>query len=106
MTDELKNSLLKENIQCIDECDGKFIFFRGGTLHTVPGQEINYRSLFSREIAVGSILILKSKENEKLKTLIFVCCNASQAKIPKEVSIKNNLFWTEITPYEHYISPN
>lgn len=34
MTNELKNSLLEENIQCMDECDGKFIFFRGGTVHT------------------------------------------------------------------------
>lgn len=90
----------------MDECDGKFIFFRGGTAHTVPGQTLNYRSLFFREIAVGSILILKVKENGNFKTLVFVCCNASQSRLPTEVSKKNNLFWTEITPYEHYISPN
>ena len=106
MTNELKNSLLKENIQCIDECDGKFIFFRAGTVNTVSGQTLIYRSLFSREIAVGSILMLKSNENGNLKTLVFVCCNASQSNIPTAVTKKNNLFWIEITPYVHYISPD
>lgn len=27
MTEELKNALLKSNIQCINEYDGKFVFF-------------------------------------------------------------------------------
>lgn len=106
MTDELQNSLLKENIQCIDECDGKFIFFRAGTVNTVSGQTLKYSSLFAREIPVGSILILKSFEDGNLKVLVFVCCNASQPNIPTGTSIKNNLFWVEITPYVHYISPN
>lgn len=105
MTNELQNSLLKENIQCIDECNGKFIFFRAGTVNTVSGQTLKYSSLFSREIPVGSILILKSLENGSLKALVFVCCNASQLSIPADISIKNNLFWVEITPYVHYISP-
>lgn len=105
MTNELQNSLLKENIQCIDECDGKYIFFRAGTVNTVSGQTLNYSSLFAREIPVGSILIVKSHENGNLKLLVFVCCNASQSNIPTGISKKNNLFWVEMTPYVHYISP-
>lgn len=27
MTDKLKNDLLKSNIQCINEFDGKFVFY-------------------------------------------------------------------------------
>lgn len=106
MTNELQNSLLNENIQCIDECDGKFIFFRAGTVNTVTGQTLIYSSLFAREIPVGSILLVKSLENGNLKVLVFVCCNASQSNIPAGITIKNNLFWVEITPYVHYISPN
>lgn len=104
MTDALKNALLKDNIQCIDNVDGKFVFLRAGTSTITSGQSLKISSLFSTEIPVGSILIVKASENAVLKTLVFVCCNASQADISLNI-IKNNLFWFEITASHHYISP-
>ena len=51
MTHELKNALLENNIQCINEYDGKFVF-----LYTkLAGLgSLRLPCLFSREIAVGS----------------------------------------------------
>lgn len=101
MTNELKNDLLNNNIQCISENDGKFVFVlgvikdfsaSGSVFLTMP-------ALFSREIPVGSFLIAKANINGVLKTLVYVCCNASQAVKPVNASIKtkNNLFWLELT---------
>nr|DAF18597.1 MAG TPA: hypothetical protein [Caudoviricetes sp.] len=104
MTDELKKALLEDNIQCIKENDGKFVFIRTRIVATSTGYFFPISSLFSREIPVGSILILKTLENETLKTLVFVCCNASQKTVSQEI-VKNNLFWFEISLSSHYISP-
>ena len=103
MTDELKNDLLNEKIQCISNDDGKFVFFRSGVMITEPEQTLVIKSIFSSEIPVGSILIIKANENGALKTLVFVCCNASQPNTPEFIS-KNNLFWFEISNSLHYIS--
>lgn len=104
MTDELRKALLEDNIQCIKETDGKFVFIRAGTVDTTPGYFFPISSLFSREIPVGSILIVKIRENETLKTVVFVCCNASQKTVSSAI-VKNNLFWFEISLSSHYISP-
>lgn len=104
MTDALKNALLKDNIQCIGVDDGKFVFLRAGTMTTTTGQSLKISSLFSTEIPVGSILIVKANENATLKTFVFLCCNASQSSVSSNIT-KNNLFWFEITASEHYISP-
>lgn len=105
MTDELRLSLLSENIQCINEFDGKLVLLRAGTLNTVPGQTLAFKSIFSREIPVGSILILKANENKTVRTFVFLCCNASQLDTPAAIT-KNNIFWFEITTFHHYISPS
>ncbi len=104
MTDKLKKALLKKNIQCIDENDGKFVFLLADTVYASPNQSFNFEPLFSREIAVGSILIIKAIEDETLKTFVFVCCNASQGNVDS-TRVKNNLFWFEVTLFRHYISP-
>lgn len=105
MTDELRLSLLSEDIQCINDFDGKFVLLRAGTVNTVPRQTLVLKSIFSREIPVGSILIIKANENETLRTFVFVCCDASQIDKPVGFT-KNNIFWFEITTFYHYISPN
>ena len=79
MTDKLKNDLLKSNIQCINECDGKFVFLRTVTTNTTSSHLLNIPVLFNYEIPVGSFLIARVSENDELKTLVLVCCNASQA---------------------------
>ena len=104
MTDELKKDLLKDSIQCIGVSDGKFVFLRSGTVVTTPNQSLVISSLFSREIPVGSILIVKANEQGSLKTFVFVCCNASQPNVSASIS-KNNIFWFEVTASYHYISP-
>lgn len=51
MTDKLKNDLLKSNIQCINEYDGKFVFFHGNYFSNTSGSAI-YR--FSSGIILDS----------------------------------------------------
>lgn len=105
MTNELKNALLKSNIQCINENDGKFVFFRAVTTTITVEHRLHLsKDLFSREIPVGSFLIAKVSENEVIKTLVFVCCNASQSSINK-INVKNNLFWAEITDNDYDVVP-
>lgn len=105
MTDKLKNDLLKSNIQCINEYDGKFVFLR--TVNTVitSSHQLNIPVLFNNEIPVGSFLIAKVSENTEIKTLVFVCCNASQPFISQN-TVKKNLFWYEITNNGYEILPD
>lgn len=105
MTDKLKNDLLKSNIQCINECDGKFVFLRTVTTDITSSHLLDIPVLFSREIPVGSFLIARVSENNELKTLVFVCCNASQSYGINKKDIKNNLFWYEITDNGYRILP-
>lgn len=104
MTDELKKALLESNIQCISEYDGKFVLLN--TVATVGDVPIVFKPLFSREIPVGSIFITKvdSPTENKTKTSVFVCCNASQ--LFRAFESENNLFWYEITDNGQAISPN
>lgn len=105
MTDELKNALLKSNIQCINENNGKFVFLRAITTTITVEKKLHIsKVLFSNEIPVGSFLIAKVSENNVIKTLVFVCCNASQSSINK-TNVKNNLFWTEITDNGYDVVP-
>ena len=103
MTDNLKNDLLKSNIQVINEYDGKFVFFHTET--TITGNhQLHFPVLFNYEIPVGSFLIAKVSENKELKTLVFVCCNASQSFISQN-TVKKNLFWSEITNNGYAVLP-
>ena len=104
MTDKLKNDLLKKNIQCINEYDGKFVFLR--TVNTVitSSRQLHIPVLFNYEIPVGSFLIAKVSENTEIKTLVFVCCNASQSFIGQN-TVKKNLFWYEITNNGYEVLP-
>lgn len=105
MTNELKNDLLKSNIQCINEYDGKFVFLRTVTTEITFQHTLYFpKVLFSNEIPVGSFLIAKVSENEVIKILVFVCCNASQSSIKKN-NVKNNLFWSEITNNGYDVVP-
>ena len=101
MTNELKNDLLKNNIQCITENDGKFVFVLGIIKQFSESDSVflTLPPLFSSEIPVGSFLIAKANIKGVLKTLVYVCCNASQDVKPVNASIKikNNLFWLELT---------
>ena len=101
MTDKLKNDLLKNNIQCISENDGKFVFVLGviKLFSASDSVFLTLPPLFSSEIPVGSFLIAKANINGVLKTLAYVCWNASQDVKPTNASIKtkNNLFWLELT---------
>lgn len=107
MTYELKNALLKNNIQILGVYDGKFVLLhtttpRGGNIPLV------FKELFSREIPVGSIFIIKVDVGEDkidIRRSVFVCCNASQRLINKKM-IKNNLFWYDITENNQAIVPN
>lgn len=103
MTEELKNALLKSNIQCINEYDGKFVLLN--TAAPDGNNPLSFKPLFSREIPVGSIFITKvdiTPKNEN-KTSVFVCCNASQ--MSRSIESENNLFWYEITDNGQVISP-
>lgn len=93
MTHELKNALLENNIQCINEYDGKFVF-----LYTkLAGLgSLRLPCLFSREIAVGSFFIANVEVNSSIKTTVYVCCNSSQDS-QENVASENNLFWYQIT---------
>ena len=104
MTDELKNALLKSNIQCIKENDGKFVFLRSVTTTITVEHKLHLPVLFNNEIPVGSFLIAKVSENTEIKTLVFVCCNASQSSISQN-TVKNNLFWSEITNNGYEVLP-
>lgn len=105
MTDKLKNSLLKSNIQCINEYDGKFVFLSGVTTTITVEHRLHLsQALFNNEIPVGSFLIANVSENNIIKTLVFVCCNASQSSINK-INVKNNLFWLEITNNDYDVVP-
>ena len=86
MTHELKNALLENNIQCINEYDGKFVF-----LYTkLAGLgSLRLPCLFSREIADVEV-------NSSIRTTVFVCCNSSQTS-QENVASENNLFWHQIT---------
>lgn len=98
MTDKLKNDLLKKDIQCINEDNGKFVFLMGKAYTDESSSPLlALPVLFNREIAVGSYLMVKVVKDSVTKTAIFICCNASQkTKIPSS-QISNNLFWFEIT---------
>lgn len=104
MTDKLKNDLLKSNIQCINEYDGKFVFFHTETTSITGEHQLHFPDLFNYEIPVGSFLIAKVSENTEIKTLVFVCCNASQSSINK-TNVKKNLFWHEITNNGYEVIP-
>ena len=104
MTEELKNALLKSNIQCINEYDGKFIFFHAETTIITGEHQLHFPFLFDNEIPVGSFLIAKVSENTEIKTLVFVCCNASQYSISQN-TVKNNLFWSEMTNNGYEVLP-
>ena len=104
MTDKLKNDLLKSNIQCINEYDGKFVFFHTETTSITGEHQLHFPVLFNYEIPVGSFLIAKVSENTESKTLVFVCCNASQSSINK-TNVKKNLFWYEITNNGYEVIP-
>lgn len=54
MTDELKNALLKSNIQCINEYDGKFVFLNTETTIITGEHQLHFPVLFNYEIPVGS----------------------------------------------------
>ena len=107
MSDELKKALLKNNIQILGVYDGKFVL-----LHTtvpVGNIPLPFKELFSKEIPVGSIFIIKVDvgvdDNIDIRRSVFVCCNASQDLINKKL-IKNNLFWYDITENNQVIVPN
>ena len=102
MTDQLKNDLLKSNIQCINEDNGKFVFLSAVT--TTDDHKLHLPVLFNNEIPVGSFLIAKVSENAEIKTLVFVCCNASQHYISQN-TVKNNLFWYEMTNNGYEVLP-
>ena len=102
MIDKLKNDLLKSNIQCINEYDGKFVFFHTETTIINDEHQLHFPVLFNYEIPVGSFLIAKVSENTEIKTLVFVCCNASQSSI-NETNVKKNLFWSEITNNDYEV---
>lgn len=104
MTDKLKNDLLKSNIQCINEYDGKFVFFHTETTSITGEHQLHFPALFNNEIPVGSFLIVKVTENTEIKTLVFVCCNASQSYISQN-TVKKNLFWYEITNNGYEVLP-
>lgn len=104
MTDKLKNALLKSNIQCINEYDGKFVFLSTVTTSITGEHKLHFPVLFNYEIPVGSFLIAKVSENTELKTLVFVCCNASQSFISQN-TVKKNLFWSEITNNGYEVLP-
>ena len=104
MTDKLKNDLLKSNIQCINEYDGKFVFFHTETTSITGKHQLHFPVLFNYEIPVGSFLITKVSENTEIKTLVFVCCNASQSFIGQN-TVKKNLFWYEITNNGYEVLP-
>ena len=104
MTDKLKNDLLKSNIQCINEYDGKFVFLHTETTIITDEHQLHFPVLFNYEIPVGSFLIAKVSENKEIKTLVFVCCNASQSFINQK-TVKNNLFWCEITNNGYEVIP-
>lgn len=98
MTDNLKNDLLKKDIQCIKEDNGKFVFLMGKT-YTVESSSpiLVLPALFNREISVGSYLMVKVIKDSVTKIATFICCNASQhTKMPPSQA-SNNLFWFEIT---------
>ena len=104
MTNELKNALLKSNIQCINEYDGKFVFLSTVTIDITGEHQLHFPDLFNYEIPVGSFLIAKVSENTDIKTLVFVCCNASQSFISQN-TVKKNLFWSEITNNGYEVLP-
>ena len=104
MTDELKNALIKSNIQCINEYDGKYVFFHTEITIITGEQQLHFPVLFNNEIPVGSFLIVKVTENKEIKTLVFVCCNASQSYISQN-TVKKNLFWYEITNNGYEVLP-
>ena len=104
MTDELKNALLKSNIQCINEYDGKFVFFHTETTIITGEHKLHFPYVYNHEISVGSFLIAKVSENTEIKTLVFVCCNASQPFISQN-TVKKNLIWSEITNNGYEVLP-
>ena len=104
MTNELKKALLESNIQCINEYDGKYVFLSTVTTNVTDGNKLHFPVLFNYEIPVGSFLIAKVSENTEIKTLVFVCCNASQSFISQN-TVKKNLFWSEITNNGYEVLP-
>ena len=105
MTDELKNALLKSNIQCISENNGKYVFLFTPILTLSEDENFAFDVLYNYEIPVGSFIIIKVKErlNGLIRTLVYVCCNASQDY--KSIQSKKNLFWCQITDSSHNIIP-
>ena len=105
MTDELKKALLTSNIQCINENDGKYVFLFTPVLTLGKDENFAFDLLYNYEIPVGSILILNmiERDSEIKRTLVYVCCNASQDS--KTIKSKKNLFWYQITESSHNIIP-
>ena len=104
MTDELKKALLENNIHCINEYDGKFVFLSTITTDITGEHKLHFPVLFNNEIPVGSFLIVKVSENTEIKTLVFDCCNASHSFITQN-TVKKNLFWSEITNNGYEVIP-
>ena len=107
MSDELKKALLENNIQIIGVYDGKFVLLHTTTpMGNIP---LPFNVLFSKEIPVGSIFIIKVDvgvdDAIDIRRSVFVCCNASQDFISKKIT-KNNLFWYDITENSQVIVPN
>ena len=108
MTDELKKSLLESNIQCINEYDGKFVFLLDELKEINTSDEPHFLLLpvlFNNEIPVGSFLLAKLLLDNELKTLVFVCCNASSSfgmTLPHPIA-QYNLYWSEITNYGFHV---
>ena len=100
----IKKALLEDNIQCINEYDGKFVFLSIVTTAITGEHQLHFPVLFNYEIPVGSFLIAKVSENTEIKTLVFVCCNASQYSISQN-TVKKNLFWSEITNNGYEVLP-
>lgn len=80
------------------------LFFHTETTIITGEHQIHFPVLFNYEIPVGSFLIAKVSESTELKTLVFVCCNASQPFISQN-TVKKNLFWSEITNNGYEIIP-
>ena len=100
MTDELKKALLESNIQCINEYDGKFVFLLDEIQEIETSNETPFLFL--------PVLLAKVLSDNKLKTLVFVCCNASSSygmNLPPSLA-ESNLFWLEITNYGYFVVGN
>lgn len=80
------------------------LFLSTVTTNVTGDNKLHFSVLFNYEIPVGSFLIAKVLDGTEFKTLVFVCCNASQSFISQN-TVKNNLFWSEITNNGYEVLP-